>query len=106
MAEPTPAVDPAEIEAGAEAIRRANPHAAPQPTEAAEQVLRAVLPDHDAQVRVPLLSLIADLADDGPCHYDHNGYCQAHSLDPRPCPHERAKRVLARQHATGGDHHA
>lgn len=66
----------------------------------ARSVLTAVLPDHDAQVRVPLLSLIADLTDDGPCRYDHNGYCQGHSLDPKPCPHERAKRVLARTHAT------
>lgn len=75
------------------------------------ELQRAVLPDHDARVRaearVPLLSLIEDLADDGPCHYDHHGYCQGHSLDPKPCPHERAKRVLARAHATTeGDHHA
>lgn len=29
-----------------------------------------------------------------PCRYDHHGYCQAHSLSPRPCPHEAAKEVL------------
>ena len=28
--------------------------------------------------------------DPDPCEYDHHGYCQAHSLDERPCPHERA----------------
>ena len=96
----------AEIQAGANAIARSWRVLSPTSRRhLAKLVLRAVLPDHDAQVRVPLLSLIADLADDGPCHYDHNGYCQAHSLDPRPCPHERAKRVLARQHATEGDHH-
>lgn len=41
----------AEIEAGARAILRANLDAAPDPWTATEQVLAAVLPDHDARVR-------------------------------------------------------
>lgn len=23
------------------------------------------------------------------CRYDHNGYCQNHALDPKPCPVEQ-----------------
>jgi hypothetical protein len=37
-----------------------------------------------------LRGLVAELADPDPCHYDHHDLCQAHRLDPRPCPHERA----------------
>ncbi len=40
------------------------------------------------------LAILADLVDDAPCQYDHHGYCQAHSLHERPCPHERAKTLL------------
>ncbi|MFI2663382.1 hypothetical protein [Micromonospora carbonacea] len=43
--------------------------------------------------------LIADLVDPDPCSFDHHGYCQAHAwfeTDP-PCPHERAKKLLADQ---------
>ncbi|MEV1245129.1 hypothetical protein [Nonomuraea sp. NPDC049750] len=39
--------------------------------------------------------LVRELADDGPCHYDHHDQCQGHSLDYRPCPHARAKELLA-----------
>lgn len=28
------------------------------------------------------------------CCYDHHGSCQAHNLDPSPCPYERAKARL------------
>ena len=38
-----------------------------------------------------LEELVQELFDEDSCHYDHHGYCQAHSLHPRPCPHERAK---------------
>lgn len=44
-----------------------------------------------------LLDLIADLTDPTECRYDHDDACQAHSLDPRPCPHERANRLLAKR---------
>lgn len=33
--------------------------------------------------------------DDDPCEYDRLGYCHAHELRERPCPHERAKALLA-----------
>lgn len=39
-------------------------------------------------------NLIRELVDDGPCHYDHHGYCQGHSLGEYPCPHTRAKQLL------------
>lgn len=38
--------------------------------------------------------LLRELVDDGPCHYDHHGQCQGHSLDDAPCPHARAKELL------------
>lgn len=41
-----------------------------------------------------LLYLLAQLVDPEPCNYDHHANCQTHSLDPMPCPHERAKRLL------------
>lgn len=41
-----------------------------------------------------LRALVADLVDEDECHYDHHGYCQAHSLHERPCPHERARTIL------------
>jgi hypothetical protein len=40
-------------------------------------------------------ALLRELIDTGDCYYDHHGYCQAHALQPRPCPHERAKALLA-----------
>jgi hypothetical protein len=42
-----------------------------------------------------LRSLIAELADPDVCCYDHHDLCQAHRLDPRPCPHERANAIHA-----------
>jgi hypothetical protein len=48
-----------------------------------------------AEVKL-LRELVKDLADvSEPCDYDHHGYCQTHSLDERPCPHERAAALLA-----------
>lgn len=41
-----------------------------------------------------LILLLAELVDDEPCCYDHDGNCQSHSLHERPCPHETAKHVL------------
>lgn len=41
-----------------------------------------------------LAELITLLRDPDPCEYDHHGYCQAHSLDLKPCPHELAKELL------------
>jgi len=38
-----------------------------------------------------LRTLVRELTDDGKCDYDHNDYCQSHSLHDRPCPHGRAK---------------
>ena len=47
------------------------------------------------EARKPLLELIDDFVwDNDDCHYDQQGYCQTHSLDERPCPHERAKKIL------------
>lgn len=39
--------------------------------------------------------LLAQLIDKNDCRYDHNGKCQEHSLHSFPCPHERAKLLLA-----------
>lgn len=39
-------------------------------------------------------ALLRELVDAEPCEYDHNDLCQAHHLDERPCPHERAKALL------------
>lgn len=42
-----------------------------------------------------MVRLIAELVDSRePCRYDHNGLCQAHSLQEKPCPHETAKHLL------------
>lgn len=41
-----------------------------------------------------LIMLIAELTDKRECKYDREGYCQTHSLDLKPCPHERAKTLI------------
>ena len=48
--------------------------------------------DHIAQLKY----IIHDLIDPDPCRYDHNDNCQSHSLAERPCPHEVAKRAIAK----------
>lgn len=48
-----------------------------------------------------LISLLEELLDDSPCHYDHHGKCQAHSLHEKPCPHEKGKQMLARINPAG-----
>lgn len=41
-----------------------------------------------------LKALVADLVDRDPCHYDHDGGCQAHGWDSGvDCPHARAKKL-------------
>ncbi|PBC71543.1 hypothetical protein BX265_6153 [Streptomyces sp. TLI_235] len=64
---------------------------------------RATRPDEDTRpdpttpTHAELLALIDDLRDDDPCHYDHHGYCQAHSwfaVEP-PCPDARAAALFA-----------
>lgn len=52
-----------------------------------------MMAEHDA----PFLYVIGKLVDRFTCRYDHNGLCQEHSLNPRPCPHELAKELLAKQ---------
>ncbi len=44
-----------------------------------------------------LVELLRDLTDPGECSFDHHGYCQEHVwlTDERPCPHGRAKKLLA-----------
>ena len=44
-----------------------------------------------------LVELLRDFTDPDPCSFDHHGYCQAHGwlTGERPCPHDRAKRLLA-----------
>lgn len=51
--------------------------------------------DHIARVVATLLALISELHDDEPCRYDHDDACQSHGSAPRPCPHERARELLA-----------
>lgn len=43
-----------------------------------------------------LIAVLEDLIDSEACSYDHHGYCQSHSLHEKPCPHERAKKLLAK----------
>lgn len=45
-----------------------------------------------------LLQLVDELADKDTCHYDHHDYCQTHLLQPRPCPHERARHHRKHHH--------
>jgi hypothetical protein len=47
----------------------------------------------DSQLR-GAVDLLREMVDDEPCQYDHNDACQAHHLQLRPCPHERAKTLL------------
>lgn len=43
-----------------------------------------------------LAALVRDFLDPDPCWLDHHGYCQAHGwLCEGPCPHGRARQVLA-----------
>lgn len=38
-------------------------------------------------------AMVAEMVDDDPCDYDHNGLCQTHYHD-RPCVNERARVAL------------
>ncbi len=62
------------------------------PAPATECVKR--VPELEAEV-ARLRELLGELVDTSDCRYDHHGYCQAHKLDPRPCPNERAITLLA-----------
>lgn len=43
------------------------------------------------------IDVLADLADDSPCVYDHHGYCQGHGwLYDSPCPQKRLRDFAAR----------
>lgn len=44
-----------------------------------------------------MLELLGELVDPDDCWFDHHGYCQAHNLQEKPCPHERARDLL-REH--------
>lgn len=48
-----------------------------------------------AAMTADLRGLVEELIDPDPCWFDHHGYCQAHKLHEKPCPHERAKDLLA-----------
>ena len=41
-----------------------------------------------------LEDVLIDLLDLEECYYDRHGYCQAHYLDPKPCPVERGKVLI------------
>lgn len=52
------------------------------------------------------VAIMLDLVDREPCQYDHHGYCQAHHLQERPCPHERAVAFMARLPAANSTNNA
>jgi hypothetical protein len=62
--------------------------------ESERDALRAEVSRLTGEVDV-LRRLVEELTDAGECWYDHHGLCQAHSLQEKPCPHERAKRLLS-----------
>lgn len=57
--------------------------------------LADIVKAHIRDVIAPLIGLVREFIDPHGCQYDHDGNCQAHSLHAAPCPHERAKRLLA-----------
>lgn len=88
----------AELEAGAAAVAAKFGKLGVISRSIAGTVLDAVVLMIERRAQVPLLSLIEDLADDAMCWHDQQDpdYCQAHHLSGRPCPHQRARRVLVR----------
>lgn len=47
----------------------------------------AALPDSDPRkITRERIAAIRARTDTEPCRLDHHGYCQAHGLDPEPCP--------------------
>ena len=46
-----------------------------------------------AKDALELAKLLRDLVDPEECHFDHEGYCQAHQVT-KPCPHSLAKAWL------------
>ena len=61
-------------------------------------VVRLLYDDETWMNRVAEMeAVIGDLVDADECYFDHHGHCQAHNwfaVAP-PCPHARAKRLLA-----------
>ena len=45
-----------------------------------------------------MVDVLRAFLDDSPCLYDHNDFCQQHSLHERPCPHETGRQIVA-EHA-------
>lgn len=41
-----------------------------------------------------LLGLVGELADPSDCDYDAAGRCRTHQMAERPCPHERAAKIV------------
>lgn len=62
-------------------------------------ITSALMADEEqpAVARQTLVDLIRDWLDPDPCRLDHHGYCQAHNwlCGGKPCPHARAREVLA-----------
>lgn len=50
-----------------------------------------------ADIALQLLPVLADLTDDDPCAYDHDGHCRAHgwSTAAPTCPHARSRRLVS-----------
>ena len=46
-------------------------------------------------------TLAVALVDESPCWYDHHGYCQAHSLHEKPCPHDVVQQLILKQALAG-----
>ena len=61
--------------------------------------LKAVLANRNRQADMiaELRGLLDEMTDSQSCNFDHHGYCQTHNLHERPCPHERAKKILGKE---------
>lgn len=55
---------------------------------------RRAEPSTEAREAIELIEIIL-AAETEPCRYDHNDVCQAHYMNTRPCPVERARVLLA-----------
>lgn len=52
-------------------------------------------PPNPIEFITQLVDLIEELTDEDDCWFDHHGCCQAHGLADPPCPHARAKALVA-----------
>lgn len=57
------------------------------------ETLLDMLDQINVQIMV-LQEVTRELTYSDECWYDHHGYCQAHNLHERVCPHARAKEIL------------